>query len=53
MSDAQMTAIFTNISTHASKVIASNADLSATISSGTYLLGGFILALIVAVTWKG
>jgi hypothetical protein len=53
MTDYQAAQLFTNISTAAAKVVASNAALAATTWNSAFMVGGFLLALLVAVTWKG
>jgi hypothetical protein len=53
MADCQLSQIFTNMSTQATKVVASNVALQSHIVMASGLLIGVLAALIVAVTWKG
>lgn len=53
VTDPQMTAFFTQMSSQSAKVVASNADSVASLWEAAKMLGGFLLALVFATTWKG
>lgn len=53
MTDPQMTAFFTNMSTQAAKVTASNADMVHVIKWGCSALFGGLMAVLFGTSWKG
>lgn len=53
MTDPQMTAIFTQMSSNTSHVVAANTQLMETLVSAARMAFGGLLALVTAVTWKG
>lgn len=53
MTDYQLASVFQNMSTQAAKVVASNLEVMDTVQHAGWLVAGFVLALIVACTWRG
>lgn len=53
MPDTQLIALFTNMSTHAAKIVNSNVELGLTLAQSAKMVLGGVCALILAATWKG